>query len=437
MNESGRGIWWLHPAALVGAAGSVISVSAYIIPDSTYREYWRMPKFFDPQGLWVTLACCGIFAFAVLLSSRSLSRFSQRAARPDLLNTIPWSLMTRLFGVSFYLSLIGYTFWTVLAIQRGMTVQSAWDVLMGAKGAMFEARYNYLVTIGGVTTMTQFACATMVFGAIIGFYQGWSRVRSKLAILLVLALLRAVLNSERFALVELIVPFLIVLLALKCQDSPRWRRGARVLLNFAPVIGLIALLLFFTAFEYSRSWSNWYSGGSQGLWEFGTMRLLGYYVTSFNNGAYFLNRLDPLNAPYFTLHFLWTLPLSAPVVKRLFSNPLLDTTDKWFYFPFLDSDVNLEFNNADGLLFPLMDFGIPGGLIYWFGAGLVCGLIFELYRQRQMLGLLLYPIVYLSLMELPLSLYWGEGRAVFPLSLLIAAPALFAFSRRGCSAASC
>jgi len=90
------------------------------------------------------------------------------------------------------------------------------------------------------------------------------------------------------------------------------------------------------------------------------MRLLGYYVTSFNNGAYFLQRLDPLNAPYFTLHFLWGFPLSGPAVQKLFPNPLLESSDKWFYFPFLATDANIEFNNADGMLFPLMDYGVAG-----------------------------------------------------------------------------
>jgi oligosaccharide repeat unit polymerase len=430
MNESCRSIWWLHPAAPFVAAGIAISVSAYLIPEHIYRMYWRMPKFFDLQGLWVTLACCGVFAFAVLLSSRFIGRFPQCFDRDELASAIPWKLTTQLFSASFYLTLLGYLLWAAFAIQRGMTIQSALDVMTGAKGAMYEARYSYLQTVGGVTTLTQFGCATLILGAIIGFFKGWRLVRFKLGVLLFLALIRAMLNSERFALIELVVPFLIALLAPKYLGSPHLSRRARLLLNLAPVIGLAALFLLFTSFEYLRSWSNYYEGREQGFLEFGSMRLLGYYVTSFNNGAYFLNRLDPLSAPYFTMHFLWTFPLSRPALMRLFPNPLLDTSDRWFYFPFLDSEANLEFNSADGMLFPLMDFGIAGGLIYWFAAGLACGVIYQFYLQGRISGLLLYPLLYLGLMELPLSLYWSEGRAVFPQILLIAAPVLFAFTRR-------
>ena len=430
MTQPSRGIWWLHPAALFGAAGVTIGLCAYLIPESTYRMYWRTPKFFGPQGLWVTLACCAIFMLAALLSSRFVARFPRPAAQTDLAETIPWNLMTALFSISFYLALIGYVLWAGLAIERGMTLQSAWDVITGEKGAMFDARYTYLQTVGGVTTMAQFGAATMVFGAVIGFYQGWRRVRFKLGALLAMALIRALLNSERFALIELIVPFLIALLALKYFGSFQLSRRVRWLVNLAPAIGIMVLFPFFTGFEYIRSWTNYYAGGSQSLLEFGSMRLVGYYVTSFNNGAYLLNRLDPVNAPYFTSHFLWTFPLSSPVVKRLFPDPLLDSTDRWFYFPFLDSEANLEFNNADGMLFPLMDFGVAGGLMYWFAVGLICGVLYERYQQRQASGLLLYPMVYLGLMEVPLTLYWSEGRAVFPLLLLVAAPALFAMSRR-------
>ena len=130
------------------------------------------------------------------------------------------------------------------------------------------------------------------------------------------------------------------------------------------------------------------------------MRLFGYYVTSFNNGAYFLDRLDPLNAPYFTLHFLWGFPLTSPVIKRLFANPLLDSTDKWFYFPFLESDANIEFNNADGMFFPLMDYGVAGGLIYWLLIGVLCGWLYDSYRRKSNWpGCLLYPATFLGLIE--------------------------------------
>ena len=382
-------IWWLHPAALVCSAGVFIGVCAYLIPESTYRRYWRTPKFFDLHGLWVTLACCGVFAVGAVLGARILGRAPRLNPSGSLADKIPWDAMEKLFKISFYLCLLGYALWIGLAIQRGMTPETVVGVLAGEKGAMYDARFTYLPTVGGITTLTQFGTAAVILGAVIGFCRGWRTVRIKLAILLFAAVCRALINSERFALIELIVPFAIVALGFRYLSYSKVAVRARMLMNLAPVIAVVALLLFFTSFEYLRSWSNYYAGRDQSLWEFGAMRLVGYYVTSFNNGAYFLNRLPPLNAPYFTTHFLWTFPLTSPAIKRLFPDPMLDTTDKWFYFPFLESDANVEFNNADGMLFPLMDFGIAGGLIYWTAAGFVCGWLYERFRRKDLSGLLI------------------------------------------------
>lgn len=428
--SASSGIWWLHPATLFGAAGTLIGLAAYITPESMYRTYWRTPKFFDLSALEVTLACVAVFVFGAVLSSQYLTRYAPPVAT-DLRQAVRWNVVIILFRTCVWLTVLGYVIWAALAVQRGMTLSVALGILAGEKGAMYDARFTYLPTIGGVTTLTQFGSAAAVLGAVIGCNVGWRVVRWQLSSILAIAVLRALLNSERFAIIELVVPFVIATLPCWLLEARLRSRFVRTAVNLAPLLGGVSLLVLFTAFEYFRSWSNYYAGRDLSLWEFGAMRLLGYYVTSFNNGAYFLHRLDPLNAPYFTLHFLWGFPLSSPVIKRLFPDQLLDSTDKWFYFPFLESDANVEFNNADGMLFPLMDFGVPGGLIYWFLIGAICGLLYFLYCRKMPMGLTLYPIVYLGLLEVPLALYWGEGRALPTQCLLAAAPILLWFARRG------
>jgi len=423
-------IWWLHPACVVGTSGVLIGAAAYAIPESIYRSHWRTPKFFELGALEVTLACVAVFVFGAVLSQAFISRTRPRVRVNGQDEAMPWRMIALLFQVSFYLCLLGYALWIGLAVERGMSLTNVVDILNGEKGAMYDARFTYLPTVGGVTTLTQFGTAAMILGAILGFGQGWKAVRWKLGTVLGLAVVRALLNSERFALIELVVPFVVCCIAL----LPRMSSFARLAMNLAPPVGLIVLFILFTGFEYFRSWTNYYAGRDLSLWEFGAMRLLGYYVTSFNNGAYFLNRLNPLNAPYFTLHFLWGFPLSSPVIKRLFPDPLLDSADKWFYFPFLESDANVEFNNADGMLFPLMDYGIAGGLIYWLVIGVLCGLLYDAYRRKALSGLLLYPMIFLGLLELPLALYWGEGRA-FPSICLLAATPVVIWLRRSLTTA--
>jgi hypothetical protein len=428
MRQRSAGIWWLHPSFVFAVAGVAISIAAYIIPESTYRMYWRTPKFFDEHALRITLLCVLVFVVGSFCGAR-LGSSASDSRRTKGGEEIPWKLLLLLFRISFYLCLAGYVLWTALAIERGITLSVVWSILTAEKGAMYEARYLYLPTVGGVTTLTQFGSAVMILAAIIGFGRGFKGIWPKCAVVVSLAVLRALLNSERFAVIELVVPFLVASLGLRFIGStrigPRWR----TVVNFAPITGVFTLFVTFTGFEYFRSWSNYYAGRDLNLWEFGAIRLLGYYVTSFNNGAYFLQRLETLAAPYFTLHFLWGFPLSGPLMKRLFPNPLLDSSEKWFYFPFLESEANLEFNNADGMLFPLMDYGVAGGLLYWFVIGVMIGAVYQLFLRKEPLGLFLYPMLYLGLIELPLALYWGEGRAFPSLCLLIAAASLIQLMR--------
>jgi oligosaccharide repeat unit polymerase len=429
MRQVTSSIWWLHPAVVFATAGVGISAAAYAIPESTYRSYWRMPKFFDASAFELTLLCVLAFVFGSLVGTR-LSFCGASKVRKAFDEEISPGLLAFLFRLSFWLCILGYALWVGLAIQRGITLEVVSGILTGEKGAMYDARYNYLQTVGGITTLTQFGTAAMIFGCLLGHSAGWPVVRAKLAIIYLIAAARAVLNSERFALIELAVPFLITLLALWYFGRTDVQGVWRLLMRFAPVIGVAVLFTLFTGLEYFRSWTNYYAGRDLSLWEFGAMRLLGYYVTSFSNGAFLLQRLDTLNAPYFTLHFLWGFPLTGPVIKRIFSNPMLDSGDKWFYFPFLESGANVEFNNADGMLFPLMDFGTAGGLLYWVVIGVICGVVYQLFRRKQLAGLLLYPIVFLGLLEIPLALYWSEGRSFPALFMLVTVALLLPLVRR-------
>src|SRR5258706_444106 len=102
------GIWWLHPAFVFGTAGVVIAIAAYVIPESTYRAYWRMPKFFDLRALEITFACVAVFIFGALLGTAFMSRIKPAHLKPveattDLSERIPWRLLGIAFRISFYL----------------------------------------------------------------------------------------------------------------------------------------------------------------------------------------------------------------------------------------------------------------------------------------------------------------------------------------------
>jgi len=420
--ERAPSIWWLHPAYAFAGLGLITALASYLIPRSTYALYWNTSKYFGLEPLLLTLLCIASFVFGSIIGSiRRVTPNWEREHSLKWQERIPWGPAVFLFKLSFYLCVAGYVFWAGAAISRGASIQLLVEAFTGEKGAIQDIKDTYLVTISGVTTLTQFGIATIVLGSLIAAAWGWPMVWRKCAIVLLLAIIRAFLNSERLAFIELLVPLLVVHLQVIYMTYPRRGCLARALLAFAPAIGAIVLLVLFTGSEYWRSYT-FYADEGFGIFEFGAVRLLGYYVTGLNNGAYLLERLDlPLAAPYFTLQFLWQFPYLDHLVKILFPDIALNSPG--YYMELLERGANPEFNNADGILLPLMDYGVVGGALYWLIVGVICGVLYQLLREKSPAGLCLYPVVYVGIIEAPRILYWPAGR-VFPAWCLLIISAL-------------
>src|SRR5260370_36565978 len=109
MRQRSAGVWWLHPAFVFAAAGIAIGIAAYIIPESTYRIYWRTPKFFDEHALRITLLSVLVFVVGSFCGTR-LGSSASGARRAHGGDEIPSKLIFLLFRISFYLCLAGYAF---------------------------------------------------------------------------------------------------------------------------------------------------------------------------------------------------------------------------------------------------------------------------------------------------------------------------------------
>jgi hypothetical protein len=430
MISSSRTLWWLNPAMVFSLACAGIALPAYLLPGRVYEQYWRTGKHFDAEALLLTLACAAVFSLGSFVGDSGMAGFGppQKSNWSEL---TPWRSVRHLFQTSFYLCLFGYAVWIGAAISRGASLSFLLEVISGSKGALFTFQHDYLSTVGGLTTLTECGIPAMIFGCMLGNHAGYRSVWRKLLVVFLLAFIRAFLNSERFAMIELAVPFIVLLVNVRFLAPGVSKAMARKLLRYAPIPALIGLSILFTTFEYFRSWNNFYaSSGEYSLVEFGLSRLLGYYVTSFNNGAFLLTKAKVLlSAPYFTLHFFWTFPVLSGLVRSVFPHVIFDS-DASFVGLLENQGVNAEFNSSDGVLNPLVDFGLGGGLIYWFAIGIVCGLLYRLYKQQRPAGLCFYPFIYLGLIETPLALYWSEGKAIPPYVLLIASSLIFAVYRR-------
>ncbi|MGD0964556.1 MAG: oligosaccharide repeat unit polymerase [Candidatus Acidiferrales bacterium] len=402
--------WWLHPVAIFVGLNGLTAAAAFLADPGTYLDLWRTPKYFNGFTVLLTVAALAVFSAGVWLTrANQSSLFSQ----PEWRGTISFSRLLLLFNISFWVSIMAYVFWLARGISRGLGLALLKSVFTG--GAEIYTLRDSLQTVPGITTLTQLGMAAVVLGCLIGSGGGWRIVWRKLAILSLLALLRAVLYSERLAFLELAIPFLVLWLAEPASGTRS--RGLRTLIRIAPVLGAAGVYVVFTSFEYFRSWSIYYSSRESSLLLFGFWRLVGYYVTAFNNSAYLLSSLHhSLGAPYFSFSFLWDFPMLNVLVKDVFSWVHLDYDG---YMGLLALGANPEFNNPGGLLSPIVDLGVLGGLAYWAVMGLVTGYLYNLYTRKHPLGMCIYPVVFLALTEVPRYIYWGEGRAFPALAYLL------------------
>jgi hypothetical protein len=217
-------------------------------------------------------------------------------------------------------------------------------------------------------------------------------------------LFRVYVWTERLALIELLVPFGLTF--------GRWtstRSGGVWALTrtVGPYAAIPLVILFFGASEYFRSWSSDTYQGKMDFWEFALGRFASYYYTSLNNGAGLLANTEwPTWTFEFTLEWLHRAPFG---MGKPFSQAVGYTVPKLDYY--LATYQDEEFNSPSGIYSPLSDMGLYGGLGYMLAIGLVSGLCFRAYREARLVGVLFYPIFFITFMEIYRYPYLGVPRA--------------------------
>ncbi len=220
--------------------------------------------------------------------------------------------------------------------------------------------------------------------------------------------------SERLALVETAVPFgLAAGFRLMASDNLA-ARVARWLGPFAAIPGLIA---YFGAAEYARSWTSDTYAGKLSFWDFAIGRFASYYYTSLNNGAGLLASFEwPTYKFEHVLGWLTRAPLRiGPLFVDLIGESPLD------FYAFLVRYADPEFNSPSGLFAVIFDLGVPLGIVYFFAVAAAGGFFFRAFRESRLVGVLLYPMFFMSFLEVFRYPYLGTPRAfTWLLGILIA-----------------
>ena len=316
---------------------------------------------------------------------------------------IDYPRLQNFFLLAYGATVLGYIFWATVCYTHGVGLAQVISILRGDPGASYEIR-DLGVTVPGMTTATQFGMAAAIFGAILWSRRPSPRLAIMLMLLIAMAMVRSLLWSERTATIEIVVPILVTIFGRRDWNT---RPLIRRLIFLGPLLGGAFLYLYFTASESVRSWGH-YAGTGSSIWYFSWMRLGGYYITALNNGALMYKTSGTLPFPYTVFESFWKFPGMNLVL------PYGDTfsVDPYAYLDSLKAMANPEFNNPSGVFPYVLDFGRIGACAFFFLAGWVCSAIYAAFRRGGLVGLLCFPLVFISILEVSRIPYATSSRTL-------------------------
>lgn len=284
-----------------------------------------------------------------------------------------------------------YAIWFLLAVVRGFRPAMALALISGNQNVVYELKSAYFSGLSGVTTWMQVG-ALLVPLAVFRSRSGGKSAARLIGMLFFLSSVRAFLNSERLAAIEIALSSGIALCMFRKFPLGVLRR--RFGTAIVAVSAWAGLLLLFGSFEYFRSWAN--QGVESGL-SFPTyiVRLfIGYYATALNNAA-----------------FDWMILGGVPHPRVLFVGSLYDSILgssplegqlRWYGIE--------TFNNRSGLLAPLNAFGFVGGLLIMLAMGLFYKVLVGRLVEGSVISACLYCALSVSLLEIVRIFYLGSSR---------------------------
>lgn len=293
------------------------------------------------------------------------------------------------------LALVAILAYIIWFLPIFLNVDLMLSLLSGAPGATTYIRNNYS-TIPGVTTLVQLS---VVYSALYGAYkERLPYFHNKIfLILLFLAFWRSFAWSERLAIIEFLMPFVI------CRFSMHNVNRFKFLLSSLPFFGIAGLVVYFVVFEYNRSWISYYSDIYDSLWLFGVDRFLEYYFMAINNSVGVMVYVGwPSYEPFSSLGFVFDFPLVGGYLKSLFG---MTSSDVGMYLYLYGEE---EFNNTSGTLLPVIELGY---FSYIFTA-MIGTLVGFLYGSsfNSKFHLALYSVFVVGILEVLRLPYYGEGR---------------------------
>ena len=383
-------LWWLHPSLIIVLVLVPVYLSVLAYDFKHHAPLVYVPGWDYAFGLVILLA---------MVAGVQLALAHRHTVQPVAPPHISLALMMLLLVPT----LVAYAVWFGPVLQRP-------DLLVEvARGERAEVR-DYIATVKGVTTFTQFGLAYVIAYAINAGSQTRATTRIEkigFALIFVLAFFRAFAWAERLAVLELLVCFTVTRLAyLQITGAKQWRLAGAV-----PAVAPFLLYGVFTLTEYFRSW-EFLSKEYDSVWALSLDRLITYYATAINNGVGVL--VETTDWPYYSGAFifesLWLTPGLGPLLDGAFGHRRI-VESFW-----LNRFGSPAFNSPTAYFRTLLDLGYLGSALYYTGLGYLIGRAYMGLQRGHVFGLLMYGVLVLHLVESLRYGYLGETRFV-PLGL--------------------
>lgn len=392
-----RGVWWLSPPGAVALIAAPMLLLAATTPDIDYRTAWGTPKLLTDQTALLAMSGVAVFALAAVIP---LFRSAPPSAPWPNLSEDRIRFMRRAADWLFWISVAGYAAFAFNAYRNGLRFG---DISSALQSQDLYGVNADLQKITGVTSLTQVGPAFVVVAMLVLIHERDRKLRFRLGIFLVLGTVRALLASERLAIMELLVPIATVLAFRAVAVGSRRRRLATAV---APAVLIPLVLVFFGAFEYFRSWAFYSTHTTISFPRFVIERLGGYYVTAYNNGQVELDYQAHVGRiPYDSIRAVWTAPGSS-----LYGGYPGSVDPSTQLAGLLSLHANPEYNSPGGLIVPFVDWGTIGGFVFLAIFGVALGLLYRRCRDGGLFGVLLFPSATTGLFEMTRYFPWTQGR---------------------------
>jgi len=220
---------------------------------------------------------------------------------------------------------------------------------------------------------------------------------------LLLTIIRSFVNHERLALLECIVPLIVVFFLTQHKEYKfrfyRFYMGS-----------LSGIYLLFSTSEYFRSWQYYRNTIDESFFVFSFFRLINYYATSLNNGVVYLDLREQLSSlPIYSANFIWNFPILGPYILDILEKVQTNLTWSQVLKSTRGTD---EFNNINPYFLLVAELGLFGAYLVFTLLGYVVSRVYQTICSQRSYTIPIYACLVIGILEFPRIFWFGSGRAL-------------------------